>query len=134
MAVERLAVRVYATERPNSVRESVQPAERVRMMIDAFNEGDIDGVADRMADDVEVAIPVYRPDEPIGPPNRYGREHLRQLLLGRRESGVRIELLSISGDATSAVAVINSSRQGQLAVTFQFNHEGLAQRLVVFKQ
>ena len=51
----------------------------------------------------------------------------------RQAVWIEIDLIS-DDDAMCAVATINSSKQGQLAVTFQFNDQGLASRLVVFKQ
>ena len=112
----------------------MRPSERVRILVDAFNEENIERVLDGVTTDIEVFIPLYRLNETAGPPVLKGREELRQRLLQRHGSNRRIELTSISDDGTGAIASMKSSRQGQLAVAFKFDDQGLARRLIVFKQ
>ena len=112
----------------------MRPAERVQVLVEAFNDGNIDRVLDGLASDIEVAILIYRLGDVVGPPPWKGEEELGPHLRSRSESGSRVDVVSISENATDAIAIIKSSKQGLLTVTFHFDDEGFASRLVVFKQ
>ena len=65
----------------------MRPSERVRALVAAFNDGNIDRVVEGFTRDVEIAIPIYRAGELVGPPAWNGRDQLRRLLVGRHETG-----------------------------------------------
>jgi hypothetical protein len=109
----------------------VRPSQRVQTLIDAFNDADLNTVVDGCANDIELEIPMLQIGDLGESPTWTGKDALQTLLTRRQQTGVPISVSSISDGGTSAVAIINSSRQGQLAVTSQFNAAGLVQRLVV---
>ena len=112
----------------------MRPVERVLILVDASNAGNIERVLDGLTPDIEVLIPLYRINEMAGPPMLTGKEVLRQHLASRYDTGSRIELTSIYEGGSVAVAMLTSYKQGQLGVSFKFDKEGLVQRVVVFKQ
>lgn len=113
----------------------MRSSERVKALVAAFNEGDVDRVMSGFSQDVEVAIPIYRLGEEVVPTAWNDKRSFGALLLERHRAGSRIEIVEVSDDAgLGAVAIIRSSRQGRLTVTFQFDGQGRANRVVVFKQ
>jgi hypothetical protein len=112
----------------------VDPSERVTSLIGAYNAGDIEGVLTGIAIDIEILIPLYRLGETAGPPALNGKEEFSRLLTIRMQSNRGITALSLNHDGNVAFLTVESVLQGLLSVVIRFDDQGLASRLVVFKQ
>jgi hypothetical protein len=106
--------------------------ERVERSVSALNAGDPDPMLSGYADDVEVRIPFYREDDPLGPPTIRGKSAYRDYLLAYMARHKALTVISVAPVNRGMLVTLLDGEGRWLTVMVALDAHGIGRTATVY--